>query len=132
MGRIGAGIDGRTLRGLAATLALGYLLVLQSLLGGLATGSHAGMSVALGPNGEVICLNAPADGDSRSDPASHQPDCCTSGCRVAAVASLPPPDATPLAVPVTFASLAPLLPGASAATDGIGHRPHNARAPPVA
>ena len=116
---------------LAGCLLAAYLLVLQAVLGGLAMGTHAGMGVALGPGGEVICLNAPAEGDPRDAPA-HLPDCCTAGCRTGALASLPPPEFAPL--PAPLARPAPPLapPQARAAPVGTGHLPHNARAPPIA
>lgn len=116
---------------LAASLLAAWLLVLQAVFGGLAMGAHAGMGVALGPSGEVICLNIPVGGDE-PDKTGHLPDCCTAGCRVVATAALPPPE--PAALPAPFAAPAPVLaaPLAEAARPGPGRLPHNARAPPVA
>lgn len=113
-----------------------YLLVLQALIGGLAMGQHAAMGVGLGPNGEVICVNAPpgAEHSAPSGPASsgHMQDCCTSACRIALSTVLPPP--APAALPVRFAARlerAAALPGD--ATLEAGRRSaHHPRAPPFA
>ncbi|GLK86756.1 hypothetical protein [Ancylobacter defluvii] len=116
---------------LAAAILAAYLLVLQTVLGGLAMGTHAGMGVALGPAGEVICLNTTTP-DGQQDTAGHLPDCCTSSCRLGALASLPPPELAPLPSPLALPALALAGPRVDSPASGTEHLPHNARAPPVA
>ncbi|MCB4769486.1 hypothetical protein LGR54_12785 [Ancylobacter sp. Lp-2] len=116
---------------MAASLVVAYLLVLNVVLGGLAMGTHAGMGVALGPSGEVICLAAPTQ-DGPGDKAGHLLDCCTAGCRVGMLASLPPPDLSALPAPLVLPALALVAAPADDAPAGTGRLPHNARAPPLA
>lgn len=117
---------------MAATAILAaYLLVLQALLGGLASGTHAGSAVAMDAFGQVLCRGATDGAGSPAEPAHHTPDCCTTGCNVSVGTGTPP---TAVAFdaprPVAVAVLAPLQFGP--ATDGAPRRPHNARAPPLA
>ena len=117
---------------MATALVATYLLVLQALLGGLAAGTHAGAGVTVDAFGQVICRGASSGTDSPSDPAHHTPDCCTTGCQTSAGGGLPPPVALALGAPVAAISHAQPLPRADIAPRGLEHRPHNARAPPLA
>ncbi|MDR6951642.1 hypothetical protein J2X65_000991 [Ancylobacter sp. 3268] len=135
MGR-GSATDGMSNRApqmslMAAAILAAYLLVLQTVLGGLAMGAHAGMGVALGPAGEVICLNATTP-DGQQDSAGHLPDCCTANCRIGALASLPPPELAPIPAPLALPAITLAGPRVDAPSTGTAHLPHNARAPPVA
>lgn len=111
-------------------ILVAYLLVLQALVGGIALGTHAAMGVALGPGGEIICFNG-GSSDGQKDPAGHLPDCCTTGCRIAAVSSLPPPEPVSFAAPLAFQPTILAVLRAERMPDGTGRRPHNARAPPI-
>ncbi|MCJ8141998.1 hypothetical protein MKI84_03625 [Ancylobacter sp. A5.8] len=113
-------------------LAVAYLLVLQALLGGVATGAHAaaGLSPGAGP---TICLGMDR-GDTPSgpaDPAHHTPDCCTIGCQNAGLTALPPPAATTPLAPVAFTDMATLVPPTAGSLPGIERLSHPPRAPPA-
>ena len=116
---------------MATALVAAYLLVLQALLGGLAAGTHAGAGVTVDAFGQVLCRGASSGTGSPSDPAQHTPDCCTTGCQTSAATGLPP-IVLVLATPaVAIARTQPLL-RAHLTENGLEHRPHNARAPPLA
>lgn len=119
------------MRSAMTAILAAYLLVLQALLGGLASGAHAGAAFALGELGEVICRGAMDGPASPADPAHHTPDCCTAGCNVS-IGTATPPGAVAFDAPrpVAIAALAPvdIEPHHAAAPRG----PHNARAPPLA
>jgi len=123
-------LGGRTGRMMGTALVAAYLLVLQALLGGLAAGTHAGAGVAVDAFGQVICRGASTSTDSPSDPAHHTPDCCTTGCQTSAATGLPPV-ALALGSPSVALSLLALPLRTDIATNGLEHRPHNARAPPL-
>lgn len=108
-----------------------YLLVLQALLGGLASGTHAGSAVAMDAFGQVLCRGAADGAGSPADPAHHTPDCCTTGCNVSVGTGTPPAaHAFDHPYPVAVAALAP--PQLASVADGAPRHPHNARAPPLA
>ena len=116
---------------MATALVAAYLLVLQALIGGLAAGTHAGASVTVDAFGQVLCRGATSGTDAPSDPNHHTPDCCTTGCQTSAATGLPP-IVLVLATPaVAIARTQPLL-RAHLTENGLEHRPHNARAPPLA
>jgi len=124
-------LGGKTGRMMATALVAAYLLVLQALLGGLAAGTHAGAGVTVDAFGQVLCRGASTGTDSPADPAHHTPDCCTTGCQTSATSGLPPL-APAFAVPrAAIAHAQPLL-RTDLATSDLDHRPHNARAPPLA
>jgi hypothetical protein len=120
-----------TMRMTMTAILAAYLLVLQGLLGGLASGTHAGTAFALDGFGQVLCSGAVKGPASPSDPAHHTPDCCTTGCNVSVGTGTPP-----VAVgfeaphPVTVAILVPVdvETGPNSTPRGL----HNARAPPFA
>jgi len=124
-------LGGKTGRRMATALVAAYLLVLQALLGGLAAGTHAGAGVTVDAFGQVICRGASAGTNGPADPAHHTPDCCTTGCQTSAVTGLPPV-ALALGTPIETASYLASRPRADSAPRGLEHRPHNARAPPIA
>ncbi|MFT0859387.1 hypothetical protein [Ancylobacter sp. G4_0304] len=122
-----------SLRRLTMALAVAYLLVLQALLGGLATGAHAaaGLSPEAAP---AICLGM-ARGDAPAgpaDPAHHTPDCCTVGCQNAGIAALPPPAAAGLLAPLALAGAAMTVSPAAEVLPGAERLSHPPRAPPAA
>lgn len=123
---------GKTGRVMGTALVAAYLLVLQALLGGLSAGTHAGAGVTVDAFGQVICRGATSGTDSPSDPAHHTPDCCTTGCQTSAGGGLPPPVALALGEPASTLTVSQPLPRADIARSGLEHRPHNARAPPLA
>ncbi|QFR32977.1 DUF2946 family protein [Ancylobacter sp. TS-1] len=120
------------LRRLALVIAVAYLLVLQSLLGGLAGGAHAAGGIAVDAFGQVICSGAHDAPSSPADPARHTPDCCTTGCQTAAGAALPPPSAAVPAQPAARLSARVTLPRASAPALQPERTPRHTRAPPLA
>ncbi|MCK0196594.1 hypothetical protein MWN34_06665 [Ancylobacter sp. 6x-1] len=100
---MGKGGTGRILLALAA----GYLLVLQTMLGGLATGAHGAARYSPELAGQVICSGlesggAQRDGGAPVDPSHHTPDCCMAGCHLAGSAGTPPTPAA-LRAPLTHA-----------------------------
>ncbi|MDQ0512855.1 hypothetical protein [Ancylobacter amanitiformis] len=127
--------DRHTLRRIVMALAVAYLLVLQSLLGGAASGAHAGNLATVDAFGQVLCLTGhqtPASPpDSPSAPAHHAPDCCTTGCQISALAALPPA-AAGIAAPRPVVAERALLPADAAVAAGLQRSPKNARAPPLA
>jgi len=116
---------------MATALVAAYLLVLQALLGGLAAGTHAGAGVSVDAFGQVLCRGASTGTDSPADPAHHTPDCCTTGCQTSATSGLPPLAPAFAAPRAAIAHTQPLL-RTNLATSDLDHRPHNARAPPLA
>jgi hypothetical protein len=120
-----------TMRMTMTAVLAAYLLVLQALLGGLASGTHAGTAVALDGFGQVLCSGAVDGPASPSDPEHHTPDCCTTGCNVSVGTGTPPVVAAFEAPrPVAIAILAPA--NVETRPDGAPRGPHNARAPPLA
>ena len=124
-------IGGRTGRMMATALVAAYLLVLQALLGGLAAGTHAGASVTVDAFGQVLCRGASTGTNGPADPAHHTPDCCTTGCQTSVATGLPPVVLVLTSPAVAISQTQPLL-RADIADSGLEHRPHNARAPPLA
>jgi hypothetical protein len=125
----------RSTRGSLTTMMVAvfaaYLVVLQALLGGLASGSHAGMAYALGASGEIICSGAADLPGHPAEPAHHTPDCCLTGCNMPiAAGALPQPAALPALLPVALAILVPAQPETRSSDTARG--PHKARAPPLA
>lgn len=120
-----------TLGTMTTAILAAYLLVLQALLGGLASGGHAGAAFALDEFGQVLCQGT-AEGDgSPADPAHHTPDCCSTGCTFSVgTGSSPAAVALEAPVPVVVAALAPSQ--FRPARDAAPRHPHNARAPPLA
>lgn len=120
-----------TMRMTMTAILAAYLLVLQGLLGGFASGTHAGTAFALDSFGQVLCSGAVNGPASPSDPAHHTPDCCTTGCNVSVGTGTPP-----VAVgfeaphPATVAILVPV--DVETRPDGTPRGLHNARAPPLA
>ena len=121
-----------TLRRMTMALAVAYLLVLQALLGGLASGAHAGSLSAVDGFGQVLCLGAHDGPSSPTDPAHHTPDCCTTGCQVGAGAALPPPIGIAVARPAAVRHVQPLLPRPLALAGSGERSPRHIRAPPLA
>ena len=119
-----------------AALGVAYVLVLQLLFTGIATGSqaslqadaHAGFT-PFDPAG-LICLNAPDGTDAPTAPA-QLPDCCQLGCQMGAVMLLAASgtDGARLAPPSTLVRFA--LTPADAGTGKDRRRPQNSRAPPL-
>ena len=124
-------LGGRTGRMMATALVAAYLLVLQALLGGLAAGTHAGAGVAVDAFGQVLCRGASTGTNGPADPAHHTPDCCTTGCQTSVATGLPPVELAFASPSVATTETAPPL-RADIADSGLEHRPHNARAPPLA
>lgn len=124
-----------TLRRMVMALAVAYLVVLQALLGGIASGAHAAGSVdgfGAGTLGQVICRGAQPAPASPTEPASHTPDCCTTGCLMSVGTALPPAvGATPVARPAAV-TISVRPPFADVVPVGVAHSPRNARAPPLA
>ena len=120
-----------TLRMTMTAILAAYLLVLQALLGCLASGTHAGTALALDGFGQVLCSGAVIGPASPSDPAHHTPDCCITGCNVSVGTGTPPPTvAFEAPRPVAVAILAPADIETRYASASRG--PQNARAPPLA
>lgn len=80
-------------------LAIAYLLVLQAVVGGIASGAHAAGLVS-GTMDPAICRGAqdvaPA---GPADNTHHTPECCFSGCQITAIGGLPPVAVIGSAVP---------------------------------
>ena len=128
----GAASDALSLRRIAMALALAYLLVLQAVLGGLASGTHAAASTVSAAFGPVLCLGAHDGTDVPADPSHHLPDCCTLGCQVASGASLTPEAATaPLPSPAWSEAETPPAHPARAVL-AAERTPRHTRAPPLA
>ncbi|WP_428030835.1 hypothetical protein [Ancylobacter sp.] len=123
---------GATLRRLALVLAVAYVLVLQALLGGIASGAHAAGAVAVDAFGQTLCLGSHADPAAPGDPARHTPDCCTTGCQTAPGAALPPPVAAATALPVSRLQSRETPPHASRLAPAAERSTRHARAPPLA
>ncbi|MBB3771785.1 hypothetical protein FHS55_002394 [Angulomicrobium tetraedrale] len=123
--------DRHTLRRMTMALAVAYLLVLQALLGGMATGAHAGSLATVDAFGQVLCLTGHQPPASPSAPAHHTPDCCTTGCQISALATLPPL-AAGVAAPLPVVAGPARLPADAAVAAGLQRSPKNARAPPLA
>ncbi|CAA0097214.1 Uncharacterised protein [Starkeya nomas] len=121
-----------TLRQMALALAVAYLVVLQTLLGGLASGAHAASGVALDAFGQVLCVGAHNAPSSPDEPAHHTPDCCTTGCQMSAGAGLPPPASISLAAPSAAVLLRKVVPRSAAVALGVERSPRHTRAPPLA
>lgn len=119
-------------RRVVLSLALAYVLVLQSLLGGLATGAFA--SAALDPSSaaHIICRGASADLPEPADPAQHTPDCCVLGCPGATGAAMAPTLATIPAPSRTVAAAEPTVSVAQSAPATGPRLAHPPRAPPLA
>ena len=121
-----------TWRRMTMALAIAYLLVLQAVVGGIASGAHAA-SLASGTMDPVICRGvqdaAPAGPE---DSSHHTPECCFSGCQITAIGGLPPVDAGGTAVPAPRCALrvAPATPLHLPA--GPERSPRLPRAPPLA
>lgn len=132
----GGGMPATTLRRMALALAVAYLVVLQTLLGGLASGAHAANGVALDAFGQVLCVgahNASSSAPSSPDePAHHTPDCCTTGCQMSAGAGLPPPASISLGAPSAAVLLRKVVPRSVAVALGVERSPRHTRAPPLA
>jgi hypothetical protein len=102
-------------RKLVLSLALAYVLVLQSLLGGLAAGAMASAAVDPGSAVHIICRGASADLPEPTDPAHHTPDCCLLGCPGATGTAMAPGLASVPAPAATFAFAEPASIGTQAA-----------------
>ncbi|MGA0563591.1 hypothetical protein ACO2RV_14190 [Ancylobacter sp. VNQ12] len=121
-----------TLRRMAMALAVAYLVVLQALLGGLASGAHAGSLASVDAFGQVLCLGVQTGPASPDDPAHHTPDCCATGCQTSVGTALPPPAGTLLAAPSAVDHAQPLLPRPVVLASGVERSPRHTRAPPLA
>lgn len=119
------------LRGMAMALALAYVLVLQALLGGVASGAHAAGGVTVDAYGQVLCLGSSASAPSPADPSHHAPDCCTTGCNMSAGSALPPPANAALAAP-SVQPLRTALPRTPRLALAAARSPRHTRAPPLA
>ncbi|WP_038361144.1 DUF2946 family protein [Bosea sp. 117] len=108
-----------------------YLVVLQSLLGGLATGAHAGAASGLDAFGQIICRDGAADPQLPSAPDHHVPDCCGLGCQLGIGAALPTPA---VAAPVGLSGRGTKIaaPHPALLLAAAERSPRNARAPPAA
>lgn len=113
-------------------LAVAYVLVLQALLGGLATGAHAANSVAVDAFGQVLCLGTHGAPTTPADPAQHTPDCCTTSCQVSLGAFLPPPALTGLGRAFAPVLVDVPLPREAVVARDLERSPRHARAPPLA
>ena len=121
-----------TLRRMGMALAIAYVLVLQTLFGGLATGAHAASGFAVDAFGQVLCLGAHDSPAAPTDPVQHTPDCCTTGCQVSLGASLPPPALASLALAFTPVLVDVPLPREAVGARGVERSPRHTRAPPLA
>lgn len=119
-------------RRVVLAIALAYVLVLQSLFGGLATGAFA--SAALDPNSDahIICRGAVDLPDQPEGPAHHTPDCCVLGCPGATGSAMAPAVATVPAPAATFAFAEPTSAATPAAPTANLRLAHPPRAPPLA
>lgn len=102
-----------TLRRMTMALAIAYLLVLQAVIGGIASGAHAA-GLASGTMDPAICRGAQdAAPAGPGDKTHHTPECCFSGCQITAIGGLPPVAGMGSAVPTPRLALrmapAPLL-----------------------
>lgn len=121
-----------TLRRMGMALAVAYVLVLQALLGGFATGAHAASGFAVDAFGQVLCLGTHGAPSAPPDPTHHTPDCCTTGCQASLGASLPPPVPAGLARRFAPALVNAPLPREAVVAGGVERSPRHARAPPLA
>lgn len=120
------------LRRFALVLAVAYMLVLQALLGGLASGAHAAGSLTVDAFGQTLCLGARGDPAAPANPSSHPPDCCTTGCQTAVTPSLLPPTAATAALPVAHRLARQAPPRPARLARAPERSPRHARAPPRA
>ncbi|MDQ0348231.1 hypothetical protein [Ancylobacter vacuolatus] len=120
------------LRRWALVLAVAYVLVLQALLGGLASGAHAAGGLTVDGFGQVLCLSGHGDPATPGDPARHTPDCCLTGCQAAPAAALPPPVAALSALPAHPLVARHLPPRAARLARAPERSPGHIRAPPRA
>lgn len=120
------------LRRWALVLAVAYVLVLQALLGGLASGAHAAGGLTVDGFGQVLCLSGHGDPATPGDPARHTPNCCLTGCQAAPAAALPPPVAALSALPAHPLVARHLPPRAARLARAPERSPGHIRAPPRA
>lgn len=115
---------------LIAAVVLGYLVVLQAAIGGLASARHVAMA---GDPLSILCLTSgDQDQGGGSSPSEHAALCCVAGC-VPAAATLPAgPDPVPFVYdprPTPRRALAARDGPAASAADLRWSRP---RGPPAA
>lgn len=113
-------------------LAIAYLLVLQALVGGIASGAHAS-GIGSGTLDPAICRGAQDTVPTApGEPAHHTPECCFTGCQINAASAPPPVALTEIAVPAPLPAvrIAPTAPRHHPAS--LDRSPQHARAPPLA
>ena len=120
------------LRRLAMVLAVAYVLVLQALLGGMASGAHAAGFVTVDAFGQTLCLGSHSAPAAPGDPARHTPECCLTGCQAAPAAALPPPLAAMAALPASHREARTLPPRTAGFARTPERSPRHTRAPPAA
>ncbi|TCK29038.1 hypothetical protein EV667_3056 [Ancylobacter aquaticus] len=123
---------GAPLRRWALVLAVAYVLVLQALFGGIASGAHAAGGVTLDAFGQALCLSSHSDPAAPGEPARHTPDCCLTGCQAAPAAALPPPVAATVALPTAPLEASHLPPPPARLARTPERSPGHIRAPPRA
>lgn len=120
------------LRRLALVLAVAYVLVLQALLGGMASGAHAAGFLTVDAFGQTLCLNSHGAPDAPGETGRHTPDCCLTGCQSAPASALPPPVATTPALPASPSQARTLAPRTAPLAFLPERSPRHTRAPPAA
>ncbi|WP_371347078.1 hypothetical protein [Ancylobacter sp. IITR112] len=120
------------LRRLALVLAVAYVLVLQALLGGMASGAHAAGFIAIDEFGRTLCLNSHGAPDAPGESGRHTPDCCLTGCQAAPAAALPPPLPAMAALPAGHHAGPTPPPRAAGLARAPERSPRHTRAPPAA
>ncbi|WGD32053.1 hypothetical protein AncyloWKF20_09630 [Ancylobacter sp. WKF20] len=123
-----------TLRRMTMALAIAYLLVLQAVIGGIASGAHAA-GLASGTMDPAICRGAQDVAPSPAGPVDsthHTPECCFTGCQINAVGSVPPVSMAGIGVPAPRPAVRIEPTAALHHPAGLERSPQHARAPPLA
>lgn len=124
--------SGAPLRRWALVFAVAYVLVLQALFGGLASGAHAAGSLTVDAFGQTLCLSSHGEPAAPGEPARHTPDCCLTGCQATPAAALPPPVAAAVVLPAGPLEARLLPPRVARLARAPQRSPGHIRAPPRA